>query len=238
MNIRVIDASKEYNGKEVLYIDELNFEEGYVYALMGLNGSGKSTLLQCVSGLEAFTRGRALYDSYDFAEFIKRDISIMLQSPYLFNSSVIENIIMGLKFRKFSKEAIEERLAGYIHYFNIDDLLNKNIRELSGGEQAKVSLLRTAILETQITFLDEPTASMDIENTLRAEKLIKTMAKGKKSVVLVTHDFLQAERVADFVIFLDKGRIIEQGGKNKVLKFPEHKLLRQILRRSDENGTF
>ena len=90
-------------------------------------------------------------------------------------------------------------------------MLNKNTRELSGGEQAKVSLLRTAILETQMTFLDEPTASMDIESTLRAEKLIKTMAEGKRSVILVTHDLLQAERVADYVIFLDKGRIIEQG---------------------------
>ncbi|MGK0466364.1 ATP-binding cassette domain-containing protein [Clostridium sp.] len=232
MNIRVVDVNKEYNGKEVLYIDELNFEEGYVYALLGLNGSGKTTLLQCVSGLDAFTRGTVLYDNCKFNEFIKRDISVMLQSPYLFNFSVFENIIMGLKFRKSDKKVIEKKLSSYLPYFNIDDLLNKNTRELSGGEQAKVSLLRTAILETQMTFLDEPTASMDIESTLRAEKLIRTMAKGKRSVVLVTHDLMQAERVADFVVFLDKGKIIEQGEKHKVLNFPEHKLLKQILKRS------
>jgi tungstate transport system ATP-binding protein len=235
MNIKVLGLSKEYKGKEVLYIDELNFEEGYVYALMGLNGSGKTTLLQCVSGLEPVTRGKVLYDNSGYDEFVKTDISVMLQSPYLFNSSVIENIIIGLKFRRFSKKIIEDKLACYLTYFDIDDLLNKNTRELSGGEQAKVSLLRTAILESQITLLDEPTASMDIENTLRAEKLIKTMAQGMRSVILVTHDLLQAERVADFVIFLDKGRIIEQGETHKVLKFPKHKLLRQILRRSDEN---
>ena len=235
MNIKVLDASKEYNEKEVLYIEELNFKEGYVYALMGLNGSGKTTLLQCASGLEAFTKGRTLYDKCSSTESVKREISVMLQSPYLFNSSVIENIIMGLKFRKFSKETIEERIGRYVPYFNLDDLVSKNTRELSGGEQAKVSLLRTAILETQMTFLDEPTASMDIESTLRAEKLIKNMAGGKRSVILVTHDFLQAERVADFVVFLDKGRVIESGETNKVLKFPEHKLLRQILKRSDEN---
>lgn len=234
MNIMVRNASKEYNGKEVLYIEELNFKEGYVYALMGLNGSGKTTLLQCTSDLEAFTRGNVLYDNCNCSELVKRDISVMLQSPYLFNSTVVENIIIGLKFRKFSDEAIQERLSRYVTYFNLEDLLDKNTRELSGGEQAKVSLLRTAILETQVTFLDEPTASMDIEGTLIAEKLIKTMAKGTRSVILVTHDFLQAERVADFVIFLDKGRIIEQGEKNKVLKFPEHKLLRQILKRGDE----
>lgn len=235
MNIRVKKISKEYNEKEVLYIEELNFEEGYVYALMGLNGSGKTTLLQCVSGLEEVTKGTVLHDNCKPNEDTQRDISVMLQSPYLFNSSVRENIIVGLKFRKLSNEEMQKRLDFYVPYFNIDNLMNKNTRELSGGEQAKVSLLRTAILETGITFLDEPTASMDIESTLRAEKLIKTMAKGKRSVVLVTHDLLQAERIADFVIYLDSGRIIEKGETNKVLKFPQHKLLRQILRRSDEN---
>ena len=233
MNIKVSNLSKEYKGKEVLYIEELNFKEGYVYALMGLNGSGKTTLLQCVSGIEAFTRGTVLYDNISSCEFDIKDISIMLQSPYLFNSSVIENIIIGLKFRKLSKEIIQERIKYYVPFFNIQDLLGKNTRELSGGEQAKVALLRTAILETTVTFLDEPTASMDIESTLIAEKLIKTIAEGKRSVILVTHDLMQAERVADFVIFLDKGRIIEQGEKNKVLKFPEHKLLSRILKRGD-----
>ena len=233
MNIRVIEVNKEYSEKEVLYIEELNFKEGYVYALLGLNGSGKTTLLQCVSGLEPFTRGTVLYDNCNFNENTQREISVMLQKPYLFNSSVFENIIMGLKFRKFEKKGIEERLGIYMTCFNIEDLLSKNARELSGGEQAKVSLLRTAILESQITFLDEPTASMDIESTLRAEKLIKTMVKGKRSVILVTHDLMQADRIADFVIFLDKGRIIEQGETHKVLNFPEHKLLKQILKRGD-----
>lgn len=234
MDIRVMDASKEYNGREALYIEELNFKEGYVYALMGLNGSGKSTLLRCVSGIDSFTRGRVVYDNCSYDETIKRNIAVMLQDTYLFNSSVIKNILIGLEFRKLDKEVAAERVTAYVPYLNIDDLLNKNARELSGGEQAKVSLLRSAILETEITFLDEPTASMDIESTLRAENLIKAMAGGKRSVVLVTHDLLQAERIADFVIFLDKGRIIEQGETNKVLKFPQHKLLKQILKRSDE----
>jgi len=233
MNIKVSNLSKEYNGKEVLYIEELNFKEGYVYALMGLNGSGKTTLLQCVSGIEPFTRGTVLYDNRNSSEFVLKDISIMLQSPYLFNSSVIENIVIGLKFRKLSEKVIQERIKLYLPFFNIKDLLDKNTRELSGGEQAKVALLRTAVLETMVTFLDEPTASMDIESTLIAEKLIRTMAEGKRSVILVTHDLMQAERVADFIIFLDKGIIIEQGEKNEVLKFPKHKLLRQILKRGD-----
>lgn len=233
MNIKIVDASKEYNEKEVLYLEELNFKEGYVYALMGLNGSGKTTLLQCASGLETFTKGEVFYEGFADVQAAGKDIAVMLQKPYLFNCSVMENIIMGLKFRKFSKEAIGDRISSYMPYFDIQELLNKNSRELSGGEQAKVALLRTAILETPVTFLDEPTASMDIENTLKAEKLIKDMALKNRSVILVTHDLLQAERTADYIVFLDKGRIIEQGEKHKIFKFPEHKLLKQILKRSE-----
>ena len=231
MNVKIVDASKEYKGKEVLYLKELDFKEGYIYALMGLNGSGKTTLLQCASGLDTFTKGEVFYDSCTDVELARKDIAVLLQKPYLFNCSVMENIIMGLKFRKFSKETISDRMSVYMSYFDIQELLSKNSRELSGGEQAKVALLRIAILETSVTFLDEPTASMDIENTLRAEKLIKDMALNNRSVILVTHDLLQAERTADYIIYLDKGKIIEQGEKHRVLEFPEHKLLKRILNR-------
>jgi tungstate transport system ATP-binding protein len=234
MNIKIVDASKEYNGRIVLSLEELNFKEGFIYALMGLNGSGKSTLLECTSGIESFTKGKVFYDNSTDIELVRENIAVMLQKPYLFNFSVAENIIMGLKFRKFSKRTIDERFDSYRNYFNLEGLLNKNSRELSGGEQAKTALLRTAILETPVTFLDEPTASMDIENTLIAEKLIKNMALNNRSVILVTHDLFQAERVADYVIFLDKGRIIEQGKKNEVFNSPKHKLLKQILKRRSE----
>ena len=233
MNIRVLNSSKEFNGKEVLHIDELDFKEGYTYALMGLNGSGKSTFLQCISGLDTFTRGKVSYDNYNSIDFVKKNISVMLQKPYLFNCSVLENITMGLKFRKFSKEIIEKRITTYLKYLVVDDLLHKNARELSGGEQEKVALLRTAILETEVTFLDEPTASMDIENILKSEKLIKTMSQEKRTVILVTHDLLQAERVADYIIFMDKGKVIEQGEKYEVLNFPKHKLLKQIFKNNN-----
>lgn len=231
MNIKLVDCGKEYNKKEVLFIEELNFKEGAVYALMGLNGSGKTTLLQCASGLENFTRGKVFYNGGEWNNSIKKEISVMLQKPYLFDCSVKENLIMGLRFRKFDKKVIQKRLEEYMKYLDIRELMNKRPKELSGGEQSKIALIRTAILETKVTFLDEPTASMDIDNTLKAEELIKFMAVGKKSVILVTHDLFQADRIADYVIFLDKGKIIEHGSKHKVFNYPTHKLLKQILKK-------
>jgi tungstate transport system ATP-binding protein len=191
--------------------------------------------LECASGTDTFTKGKVFYDNSTDIELVRKDIAVMLQKPYLFNSSVVDNIIIGLRFRKFSKEAIGERLSSYLKYFDLHGLLNKNSRELSGGEQAKVALIRTAVLETPVAFLDEPTASMDIESTLKAEKLIKDMAIKNRSVILVTHDLFQAERIADYVVFLDKGRIIEQGETHRIFQFPQHKLLKQILKRSEWN---
>lgn len=231
MNIKIVNASKKYYEKEVLYIDELSFEKSKVYALMGLNGSGKTSLLQCVSGLDSFTQGEIKYNSSEDINSVRRNISVMVQKPYLFNCTVKENIILGLKFRKLCESHIKNKLEEYLNYLELNNLLNKNAKELSGGEQARVSLARTAILETEVTFLDEPTASMDIESTFQAEKLIKNMAEGERSVILVTHDLFQAKRIADYVIFLDKGKIIEQGEAFRVYNYPKHKLLKQILQR-------
>jgi tungstate transport system ATP-binding protein len=109
------------------------------------------------------------------------------------------------------------------------DILNMNAKKLSGGEAAKTAMLRAAVLETELTLLDEPTSSMDIENTLRAERLTKDISKNGRTVIMVTHDFYQAKRIADYIIFMDKGRIIEMGEKDKVLSNPENKLVKLIL---------
>jgi tungstate transport system ATP-binding protein len=234
MSICIKNAFKEYNGKTVLEVEELNFDIGHVYVLMGLNGSGKSTLLNCASGLERFSSGEVFFNGESSVEAFRKNIAVMLQKPYMFSGTVYENIKLGLGLRKFSKEEVYWKLAQYYKYLNMEFLLDKNAKKLSGGEQAKVALLRTAVLEAEFTFLDEPTASMDIESTLEAESLIRSMAAGKRTVVLVTHDLYQADRLADYIIFLDKGKIIEKGDKYQVFNAPKHKLVKQIMRRGEE----
>ncbi|MDF2676377.1 MAG: putative tungstate transporter, ATP-binding protein TupC [Bacillota bacterium] len=229
MNIKLIKAFKEYNETKVLDIDELQFEENNIYVILGSNGSGKSTLINIISGLNKLSGGKILYDDKILNNEIRKEISIMVQKPYLFNTTSKENILKGLKFRNFNELEINNAFEKYKSYFNIDNLLNKKSKWLSGGERAKIALLRTAVLETELTILDEPTASMDIESSMIAEKLILDMKHKKKTIIIVTHDVNQAMRVADCVIFMDKGKIIEMGNKNKVLKNPENRLVKQIL---------
>jgi ABC-type multidrug transport system, ATPase component len=229
MKICIDKAFKMYGDKRVLDIEHLGFEEGNVYCVLGLNGSGKSTLMECIAGINHLTGGSILYDGVDGMEHAKKSISIMLQKPYLFNSTGIGNIESGLRFRKLEDDEIRARIEKYTKYFDIEHLFNKNARKLSGGEGAKIAMLRTAVVKTELTIFDEPTASMDMESTIQAESLIRDMAGGKNTVIMVTHDLYQARRIADYVIFLDRGRVIEWGKKDRVLNNPESKLVRQIL---------
>lgn len=228
MNITIEKAVKDYGSTRVLDVDRLEFKEG-IYVILGSNGSGKSTLLSCISGLNELSCGRILYDGGKFSEETRNSMSLLVQKPYLFRKTSYENIASGLKFRKISKEETIARINKYVNYFDIEPLLNKKSHWLSGGERAKIALLRTAVLETQVTMLDEPTSAMDIESSMKAEKLIQDMAKNNRMVLIVTHDVYQARRIADYVIFMDKGKIIEMGQKDRVLMNPSNTLVKQIL---------
>ena len=228
MKINIQNVTVEYSGRKVLDVENLSFEQGKIYCILGLNGSGKSTLLNCIAGMLKY-EGKIVYNGEDKIEDVRPQLSIMFQKPYMFNASVYENIGCGLKFRKADKETIERKISEYESYFEIKDLMNKNAKSLSGGETSKVAMLRCAVLETEVVLLDEPTASMDIESRIKAEELIKSMASSKRTIIMITHDFYQAERIADYIIFLDKGIVIEQGEKSIVLKNPEHPLVKALL---------
>lgn len=229
MKLIIQDLTKSYGDRRVLNIDQLQIDSGLVYAVLGLNGSGKSTLLECISGLVEYDGGEIIYEGENSLRTVKDKISIMTQSNYMFNKTVISNIRTGLEFRKYNEDQIEKLVSSYLNYFNLKPLLNKNAKNLSGGEKAKTALLRTAVLETDLTLLDEPTANMDIESTIQAEELIKSMAKEERTVIIVTHDLFQAQRIADFIIFMDNGKVIEKGNREEIFRNPKNKLVRMIL---------
>lgn len=229
MKLSIENLTKSYGERRVLDIDHLEIENERVYAVLGLNGSGKSTLLECISGLIEYDYGKIVYEGENSLGTVKDRISIMMQSSYMFNRTVLGNIRTGLEFRKYSEDMIEKRISAYLEYFNLEPLLHKNARKLSSGERAKTALIRTAVLETDLTLLDEPTANMDLESTLQAEELIKSMAKDKRTVIIVTHDLFQARRIADYIIFMDNGKIIEKGESEEIFSNPKNKLLCMIL---------
>jgi tungstate transport system ATP-binding protein len=229
MKINIENLIKKYNENIALNVKELHIDEGKIYAVLGLNGSGKSTLMECISGLIDYEYGSIFYDGVKDIAAARAKMSICVQKQYLFDKSVRDNIAWGLAARKQSKALIEERMEKYLNYFTLESILYKNAKKLSGGEGAKTALLRTAVLETELNILDEPTASMDIESTFQAETLIKHMAGGKRTVIIVTHDIYQAKRLADEIIFMDKGLILEKGNAKKIFLSPQSVHLKRIL---------
>ena len=229
MDVRIENLTKEYSGQRVLDVGKLTFKKGKIHAVLGLNGCGKSSLLECIAGLLKPDCGVVVYDDKLLCDEVRKQISMLTQKPYLFNKTVLENIRSGLEFRKYDNKTIEQKVEKYLAYYDIKDLLSKNAKKLSGGEVAKTALLRTAVIESELTLLDEPTASMDIESTLKAEKIIRDMACDDRTVILVTHDLYQAQRIADEIVFMDKGKIIEQGNRNAVFTNPHNKLVKMML---------
>ncbi len=235
MNINVIKAKMNFGDKCVLDIGDISFNSGNVYFIMGSNGSGKTTLIEGITGIRKLSDEEIVFSDerknpiiLERNERIKH-VSHMQQNPYLFNINSYENILLGSKFRKRDNSGLEDRIKNLAEALKIADLMDKKPGTLSGGEKEKLTLIRTVLADTEIMILDEPTSAMDQESTLIAEDIIRDMAVNGKCIVIVSHDFMQAERLADYILFLDKGKCIEFGSKDKVLKSPDSELLKRIL---------
>jgi len=228
LNIYIESLKKNFGDRCVLDLKDIYIEHNKISTILGMNGSGKSTLLASLSGILNFDSGKISYDGKDIKQ-VKKDISMMLQNFYIFNDTAINNIKLPLKFLKFSDDEMEKRINKYVEYFNIKDYLNKNATKLSGGEKAKIALIRAVISERDMIFLDEPTTNMDMEGVVDAERLILYLKSIGKTIVLVTHNFIEAERLSDYVIFLENGKVLEKGEKKDVFNNPKNELVRRIL---------
>jgi len=214
MNLRLVlsDVWKSYNGKPALNACSFSFEKNGVYVLTGHNGSGKSTLLRICTLIENPDKGEVHYFSGD--DIASRDIGLMrritlvLPGIGVFNNTVFNNAAYGLKIRGENKKEIERKVHDVLNFAGLIDKKNHNALTLSSGETQRLGLARALAVEPEILFLDEPTASIDSENTEIVENIILDMKKeGRHKIVMTTHDMPQAERLADFMLLMEKGRL-------------------------------
>ena len=206
---------KTYGRRVVLDVPALTLRPGRLCAVIGANGSGKSTLVRILAGAIPPDSG---------APALRGDISVgyMPQKSYPFRMSVLRNVMLAEKDRDKARALLEE--LGIAH------LARERASRLSGGETARMALARLLMQKHELLLLDEPTASMDMESTILAEKrLVKECRENGCAVLLVTHSLQQARRIADDAIFLYEGRIAEQGAAERVLYTPERSETRQFL---------
>ncbi len=215
LSLSISSVSKSYNGKTVLKDCSYCFDSGGIYVLMGANGSGKSTFLRICALLEEPDRGEVNYLSG--GSIIKKDISLrrritlVLPGIGIFNTTVFNNVAYGLRIRGLKSGEIKDRVERVLDFVGLIHKRNQNALTLSSGEMQRLGIARAIVIEPEILFLDEPTASVDKENTEIIERIILDIKSGSqrshKTFIITTHDMAQAERLADSILIMAEGRI-------------------------------
>ena len=219
---------KSFDGQEVLKDISIHVDEGEVLSIIGPSGSGKSTMLRCATMLETIDDGEIIYLG-DKAAFSKDGHSVYAKAADLkkihsyyglvfqnFNLfphySVIKNITDApLRVQKRNKSEVYAEARELLKKMGLEDKENAYPYQLSGGQQQRVSIARALAMKPKILFFDEPTSALDPELTGEILKIIKNLAAEKMTMVIVTHEMNFAQNVSDYVVFMDKGVIVEEG---------------------------
>ncbi|MHB8845929.1 MAG: ATP-binding cassette domain-containing protein [Nitrospirota bacterium] len=215
MNLIAANIAKHYGGRAVLSDCSYSFSGAGAYVLMGPNGCGKSTFLRICSLLEPFDAGQLVFT--DNGEHLPHDIvlrrrmTLVLPKTGVFNTTVFSNVAYGLAVRGMRKHAITEKVRRALDFVGMSHKEKQNARTLSSGETQRLGLARALAIDPEILFLDEPTASVDDENTAIIESIIGRLRKdGRTMVIMTTHDRDQADRIADRMLVITNGVLRER----------------------------
>ena len=202
-------------------LEDINFsvDEGEVVVVIGPSGSGKSTLLRCINGLEEISSGELIVDGIPLHDrktklnVLRSEIGFVFQQFNLYpHMTVAENIKLApTKVRKISEKEADERCSRLLARVGIPEQANKYPASLSGGQQQRVAIARALAMEPKIMLFDEPTSALDPEMINEVLEAMADLAQGGMTMVVVTHEMGFARRVADRVVFMDEGRIVEVG---------------------------
>lgn len=252
--LEVKNIQKNFGKTQVLKGVNFSMEKGEILAILGSSGSGKTTLLRCInfleiaSGGEIFVDGECIFnaqytDKPSLAQIRKRQLNfgLVFQSFNLFPQyTAFENVILAPKLlakeRNDFKEnkskiyrEIEENAANILERVGLKDKMNNYPCELSGGQQQRVSIARALAQNPKILFFDEPTSALDPELTGEILKVIKDLASKKMTMVIVTHEIEFAKNVADKIIFMNDGVILEEGSPEQVIDNPKNTRTKEFL---------
>jgi tungstate transport system ATP-binding protein len=206
-------------GTRILDAITARFEAGPVSVILGANGAGKSVLLRLCHGLLAPTSGRIAWDGR-FAGDPRRRQAMVFQRPVMLRRSALANVAYGLSVAGHGRVARLERARTMLDRVGLLGLAERPARLLSGGEQQRLALARAWALSPEVLFLDEPTASLDPSATRAVEAIIAAIAGEGTKVIMTTHDLGQARRLADEILFLHRGRLIERAAKSDFFTNP------------------
>ena len=252
--LEVNNIEKHFGATKVLKDVSFSLEEGSTLAVIGSSGSGKTTLLRCLNFLETpdqgtiSVRGETLFDASQSAKEHEKDLrkkrlhfGMVFQSFNLFPQyTALENVMLSEQllakecpdYKQNKKQIladIEEHGKALLAQMGLSDRMNHYPHQLSGGQQQRVAIARALALEPDILCFDEPTSALDPELTGEVLKVIRGLADKKTTMIIVTHEMAFARDVADHIIFMDGGVVVEQGEAKQVINNPQEERTKQFL---------
>ena len=237
--IRVVDVKKEYNKGTVKALNgcNLTIRRGEVVAIIGPSGSGKSTLLRCLNMLETPTSGHIYFDGVDLADkkvdlnLHRRKMGMVFQHFNLFpHKTVMQNITLAPVHLKLKTKAEAEKKGNeLLERIGLADKADEYPNMLSGGQKQRIAIVRALAMEPEVMLFDEPTSALDPEMVGEVLDLMRNLAKGGMTMVVVTHEMGFAREVASRVIFMDGGQILEENEPNELFDHPQNPRLKDFL---------
>ena len=232
-------VDKWFGDFQVLKDIEFAVDEGEVVVVIGPSGSGKSTLLRCINALENINSGELVVDGMQVRDKetnlnrLRSEIGFVFQQFNLYpHMTVTQNVTLApTKVRKISRKEADERCSRLLERVGISEQANKYPESLSGGQQQRVAIARGLAMEPKIMLFDEPTSALDPEMINEVLEAMADLASGGMTMVVVTHEMGFARRVADRVVFMDEGRIVEVGTPEHFFENPQNERTKRFLDR-------
>ena len=241
--IKVTDLHKSFGELAVLKGIDFQADTGEVIVIIGPSGMGKSTFLRCINYIERPEKGIIEIDNVkvDAEKCTEKEMkqlrlktSMVFQNYNIFkNKTVIENVMLPMtSVQKIEKEIAKEKDLQYLDQVGLLDKVNEYPSRLSGGQQQRVGIARAMAVNPKLILLDEPTSSLDPELVLGILDILRNLAnEHKRTMIIVTHEMSFAKEIADRIIFMDDGRIIEEGTPEKIFSNPQNEITKRFLER-------
>lgn len=235
--IEVKNLSKSFEDTVVIKDVSFKVNQGECVVIIGSSGSGKSTLLRCINLLERPTSGEILFNEENILNpevdenVVRSKLQMVFQNFNLFsNMSVLKNCTIGqMKVLKRDKKLANEIALSNLTRVGLADRINYRIKEISGGQKQRVAIARALSMNPSVILFDEPTSALDPEMVHEVLKVMKELAKEKTTMIVVTHEMQFAKEVADSIIFMDEGVIVEEGSSDYIFNKSTNKRLRTFL---------
>ena len=237
VKIRVENLKKDFGRLKVLQDISAEVYEGEVVVIIGPSGSGKSTFLRCLNQLEEVTSGRIIIDGKDITDpktninKLRERVGLVFQHFNLFNNmNVLNNLTLApVDLKQCSKEEARKRALEMLERVGLQDKINVYPHQLSGGQKQRVAIARSLCMKPDIMLFDEPTSALDPEMVGEVLDVMKELARDGMTMVVVTHEMGFAREVANRVLFMSEGRILEEGPPEELFGNPQNPRTRDFL---------